>query len=106
MILATIGSSFSGLFVRVLPELNGWQINCWRSFWMSASLLIYLTFRYGSATGEVISEYPSSSSACSGAVLRSLFDGLRYLAHPDQCCGCCRTGGVITHLHCFAEPPA
>ena len=28
VILATIGSSFSGLFVRVLPELNGWQINC------------------------------------------------------------------------------
>ena len=53
VILATIGSSFSGLFVRVLPELNGWQINCWRSFWMSTSLLIYLTFRYGSATGEV-----------------------------------------------------
>src|SRR6185503_1586977 len=53
VILATIGSSFSGMFVRVLPELNGWQINCWCSFWMSRSLLIYLTFRYGSATGEV-----------------------------------------------------
>lgn len=52
MILATIGSSFSGLFVRVLPELNGWQINCWRSFWMSTSLLVYLAFRYGRATGE------------------------------------------------------
>jgi len=52
VILATIGSSFSGMFVRVLPELNGWQINCWRSFWMSASLLIYLTFRHGRATGE------------------------------------------------------
>jgi hypothetical protein len=45
VILATIGSSFSGLFVRVLPELN-----CWRSFWMSTSLLIYLTFRHGRAT--------------------------------------------------------
>jgi DME family drug/metabolite transporter len=53
VILATVGSSFSGMFVRVLPELNGWQINCWRTFWMSTSLLIYLTFRYGSATGEV-----------------------------------------------------
>src|SRR6476620_3810017 len=52
VILATIGSSFSGMFVRVLPELNGWQINCWRSLWMSASLLIYLTFRYGRATGD------------------------------------------------------
>jgi drug/metabolite transporter, DME family len=52
VILATIGSSFSGMFVRVLPELNGWQINCWRSFWMSASLLIYLAFRHGRATGE------------------------------------------------------
>jgi drug/metabolite transporter (DMT)-like permease len=52
VILATIGSSFSGLFVRVLPELNGWQINCWRSFWMSTSLLVYLAFRYGRATGE------------------------------------------------------
>src|SRR6185369_11741710 len=40
------------MFVRVLPELNGWQINCWRSFWMSTSLLIYLAFRYGRATGE------------------------------------------------------
>ena len=28
VILATIGSPFSGMFVRVLPELNGWQINC------------------------------------------------------------------------------
>jgi hypothetical protein len=52
-----------------------------------------------------ISEYASSSPACSSAVLRSVFDGLRYLAHLDQCCGCCSTGGVITHLHCFAEPP-
>src|SRR6476620_4136345 len=52
VILATVGSSFSGMFVRMLPELDGWQINCWRSFWMSTSLLIYLTFRYGPTIGD------------------------------------------------------
>jgi drug/metabolite transporter (DMT)-like permease len=52
VILATVGSSFSGMFVRMLPELDGWQINCWRSFWVSTSLLIYLTFRYGPTIGD------------------------------------------------------
>jgi EamA domain-containing membrane protein RarD len=50
VILATVGWSLSGMFVRFVPELNGWQINCWRGYWMSTCLLIYLTFRYGKDT--------------------------------------------------------
>jgi drug/metabolite transporter, DME family len=47
VLLATVGWSLSGLFVRFLPHLDGWQINCWRGFWMAVGLLIYLSLRYG-----------------------------------------------------------
>ena len=40
--LATIGWSLSGVFVRLMPSLDGWQINCWRGLWMSIALLVYL----------------------------------------------------------------
>jgi drug/metabolite transporter, DME family len=58
VILATAGWSLSGMFVRLVPELNGWQINCWRGYWMSTSLLIYLVHRYGRDTGAAFRSIP------------------------------------------------
>ena len=29
VLLATVGWSLAGMFVRLVPGLNGWQINCW-----------------------------------------------------------------------------
>lgn len=52
VMLATVGWSLAGVFVRFLPGLDGWQINCWRGFWMSVFLLAYLVFVYGPATVE------------------------------------------------------
>ena len=48
VLFATLGWSLSGLFVRLMPGLDGWQINCWRGFWMSVGLLVYLVVVYGS----------------------------------------------------------
>ena len=50
VLLATLGWSLSGIFVRLMPELDGWQINCWRGFWMSVGLLVYLVAIYGRDT--------------------------------------------------------
>ena len=47
---ATVGWSLAGMFVRFMPGLDGWQINCWRGFWMSVFLLAYLVAIYGSQT--------------------------------------------------------
>lgn len=47
---ATVGWSLAGVFVRFLPGLDGWQINCWRGFWMSVFLLVYLVAAYGRGT--------------------------------------------------------
>lgn len=50
VLVATICWSFSGIFVRNLPELDGWQINCWRGYWMAVALLVFLTAVYGRET--------------------------------------------------------
>jgi drug/metabolite transporter, DME family len=47
VLLATLGWSVSGLFVRLMPELNGFQINCWRGFWTGISILCWLFIAYG-----------------------------------------------------------
>jgi drug/metabolite transporter, DME family len=47
VLLATLGWSLSGLFVRFMPELNGFQINCWRGLWTGVSILCYLVLAYG-----------------------------------------------------------
>jgi drug/metabolite transporter, DME family len=49
VLLATVGWSVSGLFVRLLPELNGFQINCWRGYWTGISIFCYLLLAYGGA---------------------------------------------------------
>ncbi len=56
--LATLGWSLSGLFVRLLPNLDGWQISCWRGFWLAVTLLIYLTLRHRSGLPDVFRQVP------------------------------------------------
>jgi len=58
VLLATIGWSLAGVFVRFLPGLDGWQINCWRGFWMSVFLLVYLVAVYGAGTGAKFRAIP------------------------------------------------
>lgn len=45
--LATIGWSLSGVFVRIMPGLDGWQLNCWRGYWLAVALMVYLVIVYG-----------------------------------------------------------
>lgn len=64
VLLATLGWSLSGLFVRLLeymnPEqINGWQINCWRGYWMALALFCYLVLRYGSDLPNRIRQIPA-----------------------------------------------
>jgi drug/metabolite transporter (DMT)-like permease len=58
VLLATIGWSLAGVFVRFMPGLDGWQINCWRGFWMSVFLLAYLVAVYGRDTASKFREIP------------------------------------------------
>lgn len=58
VLIATLGWSLSGLFVRLLPGLDGWQINCWRGYWMSVALLGYLVAVYGRRTGRMFRAIP------------------------------------------------
>ncbi len=44
--LATLGWSLSGLFVRWVPELDGWAVNGYRAPATAIILLIYLAARY------------------------------------------------------------
>lgn len=58
VLLATLGWSLSGVFVRFLPGLDGWQINTWRGYWMSVGLLAYLVAVYGRSTVDKFREIP------------------------------------------------
>ncbi|HEV8390211.1 MAG TPA: DMT family transporter [Dongiaceae bacterium] len=44
--LATLGWSLSGLFVRWVPELDGWAVNGYRAPATAICLLVYLALRY------------------------------------------------------------
>jgi DME family drug/metabolite transporter len=47
VLLATVGWSLAGLFVRLVPELNGWQINSWRGLFLALFLFAYIITVYG-----------------------------------------------------------
>ncbi len=67
VLLATLGWSLSGIFVRFMPTLDGWQINTWRGYWMAVTLLCYLVFVYGHETWAKFKAVPL------GALLISTF---------------------------------
>jgi drug/metabolite transporter, DME family len=58
VLLATLGWSTSGLFVRLMPELSGWELNCWRGFWTAVSIFCYLVITYGNSTFKVFARIP------------------------------------------------
>ena len=58
---ATLGWSMSGLFVRLVPELNGWQINCWRGYWMATGLLCFLVMTYGNGLVDRVRQIPRAA---------------------------------------------
>jgi drug/metabolite transporter (DMT)-like permease len=61
VVLATIGWSLAGVFVRVLPGLNGWQINCWRGLSMAIFLLAYLAVANGKQTLTTFRSMPATA---------------------------------------------
>ncbi len=61
VLLATVGWSLSGVFVRLMPELDGWQINCWRGYWTATALMIYLFVRYGHGAFRKFREIPTGA---------------------------------------------
>jgi drug/metabolite transporter, DME family len=58
VLAATLGWSLSGLFVRMMPELSGWELNCWRGFWTAVSILCYLVIAYGNDAFNVFGRIP------------------------------------------------
>lgn len=65
VLLATLGWSLSGIFVRLMPGLDGWQINCWRGYWMAVALLMYLVAVYGRDTAAKFRAIPLVALAVS-----------------------------------------
>lgn len=61
VLMATMGWSLSGLFVRLMPELSGWELNCWRGFWTSVSILCYLVLTYGNDTRAMFQRVPTTA---------------------------------------------
>ena len=58
VLVATLGWSLSGIFVRLMPDLNGWQLNCWRGYWMAMALLCYLILAHGKGVGAKFRAIP------------------------------------------------
>ncbi len=57
-LLATLGWSLAGIFVRILPPLDGWQINTWRGYSMSVFLLAYLAVLYPKSPSRAFTDPP------------------------------------------------
>ena len=68
VLLATFGWSLSGVFVRFVPGLSGWEINCWRGLSMSLALVGWLFAVYGArGTVEGFRVIPlPAMAACAG----------------------------------------
>jgi drug/metabolite transporter, DME family len=63
VLLATLGWSLSGIFVRYLQHqsaepITGWQINCWRGYWMALAIFCYLILIYGNSLPERVRQLP------------------------------------------------
>jgi drug/metabolite transporter, DME family len=54
VLLATLGWSLSGIFVRFMPRLDGWQINCWRGLFLAITLFFYVVAVY---RGDVLAQF-------------------------------------------------
>ncbi len=65
VLIATLGWSLSGLFVRLMPHLSGFQINCWRGYWLGVALLCYLVFTYGRNLPDVFRRIPRTALVAS-----------------------------------------
>ena len=50
VLVATLFWSLSGLFIRIIPNADVWQITAWRSASMSLGLLLFLLAIYGRGT--------------------------------------------------------
>ncbi|MGH6873372.1 MAG: DMT family transporter [Aestuariivirgaceae bacterium] len=67
VLLATAGWSLAGLFVRLVPDLNGWQINCWRGLFLALFLFAYLVGAYGRSWIDRFRDIPTGVMlACAG----------------------------------------
>ena len=97
VLLAVVGWSLSGVFVRFLPDLSGWQINCWRGYWMSVALLIYLIAVYGRDTPRRFLEIPLPGLVRCRLLLRLRLDALCHIAHP------CEHGGRLGDRRLVAD---
>jgi drug/metabolite transporter (DMT)-like permease len=67
VLLATLGWSLAGVFVRVLPALDGWQINTWRCYSMAVFLLLYITAQYPHRPIRAFSDAPLAGLIACGA---------------------------------------
>ena len=65
VLLATLGWSTSGIFVRLMPGLDGWQLNTWRGYWLGVALLVYLIATYGPGTAAVFRRIPLAAMIAS-----------------------------------------
>ena len=59
VLAATVGWSLAGLFVRFLPGLTGWQINCWRGFFTSLALALYMVIAHRGQAWARVREIPT-----------------------------------------------
>jgi drug/metabolite transporter (DMT)-like permease len=58
VLLATVGWSLAGLFVRLMPDLSGWQINCWRGFFTALWIILYLVITRRTANASNLRGLP------------------------------------------------
>lgn len=65
VLLAELGWSLSGVFVRLMPGLDGWQINTWRGYWMSVALMCFLVAKYGTGSWRKLVEIPLAATLLS-----------------------------------------
>lgn len=61
VVLANLGWSLSGVFVRSLPGLTGWQLNCWRGLATSLFLGAFLVVVYRGDLWRRLTEIPPAA---------------------------------------------